>query len=125
MTTSTAFQAMVLHLLQLDTDAEFMIPGGTAKSLPRYWAQNAGAGVRTFDLGGAVQADVALQVSVETDASDDATQNEAMVAALESHFRPGTRFGGVTIIEPPSPRPAILDGGVYSVPVIIRGRTVF
>lgn len=116
---------MVMHLLQMGTDANFVIPQGSDRPLPRYWIQNAGAAPRTFDLAGNVIANVEMAVSVETSASDTATQNEAMVAALEQHFRPGTRFGGLTVIEPPRPRPALVDGGVYSVPVIIRARTIY
>jgi hypothetical protein len=99
--------------------------GSNDYSLPRFVAELAGGATNTLDLSGNTEADVQVSVKVETDEGGFAAVNLAMQAILTSLFRPGTTFSGVQIDDPITTRPPLENGGVFTVPVIIRGRYIY
>ena len=129
MSAAKAEQALINHVVTMASVAEVVVPQGEMKGLPRYVIRAAGAGTRTFDLSGTTEADVEIVVSVETDTGQYVTESNTLSDELETRFRPGTRIthGGVTVtvLRPPETRPPIVGDGVYSVPVIIRGRVYY
>jgi hypothetical protein len=118
-------QKMINHIVTMDDPPGIALPNGPGVGLPRYVIQEAGGLQRTFDMAGTVESFPEIVVRVETEDGEYATENNALVKALVARFKPGTRFDGVTILDPASPRPPLRGGGVYAVPVIIRGRYVF
>ena len=118
-------KALIGRILGMSTSASIAMPNGPSKECPRYAIQAAGGSQRTATIGGTTESNPEIVVRVETD-TDYATENDEMVAALVARFPVNARFDGVIILDAPLPRPPlpVLDG-VYSVPVIIRGRYYF
>lgn len=126
MSITTGQTAIMTRIATMETDANIVWPDGPGAGLPRYVMQAAGGAQRTATLAGQTDADPEVVVRVETLAGTYATANTTLVAALVARFRPGDRFGGVTILDAPSVRPPLpVIEGVYSVPVVIRGRFYF
>jgi hypothetical protein len=117
-------QALINRIVQMDNPPNIALPGGPGKNLPRYVVQAAGGSSNTFDLDGNTEDFPEIVVRVETKDGEYATENDGLVKALIGRFKPGSQFDGVTILVPPSVRPPLPGGGVYAVPVIIRGRSV-
>lgn len=118
-------QALIYRLVTMSGGTNVVLPNGPGKGLPRYVVQVSGGAQRTATLGGRTDATPEIVVQVETEADDYVTANNALVAALVARFAVGSRFDGVTITDAPLPRPALVGGGVYSVPVVVRGQTSF
>lgn len=118
-------QKLINRIVTMDDPPNIALPNGPGVGLPRYVVQEAGGSQNTFDMAGAVESFPEIVVRVETEDGEYATQNNALVKALVTRFKPGSRFDGITILDAPSPRPPLRGGGVYAVPVIIRGRYVF
>lgn len=119
-------QALIRRIVTMTRTAGVVLPSGKTTGLPRYVIQEAGGTQRTTTIGGKTEATPEIVVRVETAAGDYATQNNQLVSDLVDRFAVNARFDGVTILDAPLPRPPLpVSGGVYSVPVIIRGRTYF
>ena len=118
-------QALIRRIVTMTTSANIVLPNGPGAALPRYVVQVSGGSQRTATVDGVTDARPEIVVRVETVADAYATDNDALVAALVARFRPGDKFDGVTVIDAPLPRPPLVGDGVYSVPVIIRGRFSF
>lgn len=117
-------QALIRRIVTMTRTANVVLPNGSDEPLPRYVVQASGGSQRT--VGGRTEANPEITVRVETCSGKNATQSDELVAALVDRFPVHARFDGVTILDAPLPRPPLPDtDGVYSVPVIIRGRTSF
>lgn len=125
MSLTTGQQALVARIINMPGRPNVVLPNGPSADCPRYVIQKAGGAQRTAGLDGRTDGTPEIVVRVETKSTYD-VENDALVAALVARFRPGDRFDGVTIIEAPLPRPALPPvGGVYAVPVRIRGQYSF
>ena len=122
MSMTTGQQQLIDHVVTMSDRPNIALPNGPGADLPRYVVQVAGGRKRTFDLSGAVEKFPEIVIRVETEDGDLATENDPLVAALEARFSLGSRFDDITILEDPDVRPPLRGGGVYAVPVIIRGR---
>ncbi|MEL6170494.1 MAG: hypothetical protein AAFN44_03430 [Pseudomonadota bacterium] len=99
--------------------------GPLVKDLPRIVVQYVPSAQRPFDMSGQTQVDAEINARIEVEQHTTTKKVGTIVAAIQDHFRPTTRFDDVTIMQAPDPRPAIPGQGVYAVPVIIRGRADF
>ena len=119
-------QALIRRIVEMTRTAGVVLPNGKDAPLPRYVIQAAGGTQRTATIGGKTEATPEIVVRVETMQGDYATDNDALVSDLVDLFAVNDRFECVTILDAPLPRPPLpVVDGVYSVPVIIRGRTYF
>lgn len=125
-------QALIDRITTMVDPPNIVLPGGEAFGLPRYVVQVAGGAQQRETVGGLTRANPEIVVRVETKTVTDAgafaltTESNDLVAALVARFAVGDTFDGVTILEAPLPRaPLPVTDGVYSVPVIIRGRCYF
>ncbi|HBT01653.1 MAG TPA: hypothetical protein DEB47_17755 [Citreicella sp.] len=132
MSITEGHQALIRRIVTMSGAPNIVLPGGPGKALPRIVVQVSGGSQRTMGLSGATDSTPEITVRVETAQKDAqgrdayATANDALVAALVARFAVGGTFDGVTIEDAPLPRPALpVTDGVYSVPVIIRGRLFF
>lgn len=117
-------RAMINRIVE-NAAVDVVLPNGPGKSCPRFVVQEAGGAQSRVGVSIMTDADPEIVVRVETD-TDYATENNALVKALVALFRPSDEFDGVTILDAPLPRPPLpVIEGVYSVPVIIRGRMNF
>ena len=125
MSMTNGHQAIISRIVTMSGAPNVVLPNGPGKDCPRFVVQEAGGSQRTATVAGETDAYPEVIVRVETDTAY-ATENNALVAALVARFAPGSRFDGVTILDAPLPRaPLPVTEGVYSVPVIIRGRISF
>lgn len=125
MSLTTGQQALIRRVTTMSAPPNVVLPNGKGKPLPRYVVQASGGSQSTFDLSGTTDSRPEIVVRVETEADEFATENDSLVAALVARFKPGDEFDGVEIMDAPLPRPPLEGDGVYSVPVIIRGRYIF
>lgn len=117
---------MINRLVSMAGATNVVLPNGAGKGLPRYVVQASGGAQRTATINGLTDATPEIVVRVETEADRYATENDTLVAALVAMFPVASRFNGVTILDAPSVRPALpAAGGVYAVPVVIRGQYSF
>ncbi|KAF0675072.1 hypothetical protein [Profundibacterium mesophilum] len=117
-------EALIRHLLTMQGAPNIALPNDGGAELPRYVVQASGGAQRTILVDGTTDAFPEIVVLVETAKGRGAGQNNDFVKLLVGHFAPNTKFEGIQIIEAPFARPP-LTGEVYSVPVVIRGRTFF
>lgn len=126
-------QALIDRVVSMTDPPNIVLPNGEPFDLPRYVIEVAGGAQQRETVGGLTRANPEIVVRVETrivavDNTFSLTdESNALVEALVERFAVGDRFDGVTIVEAPSPRPAlpVQDGDTYSVPVVIRGRCYF
>lgn len=93
--------------------------------LPRIVVQVVAPRQSPFDATGNTLADAEINARIEVEDGNFTGASDILVAAIQSQFRPGTQFDGVTIITAPQPSISYQIDGVYHVPVTIRGRCYF
>ena len=101
--------------------------GPIVKDLPRIVVQYVTSPQRRFDMEGRTQVDAEINARIETEKHTTTKEASEILALIQSHFRPTTKFNGVQIMDAPRavfsrPGPG---SGVFEVPVIIRGRADF
>ncbi|MEM1371470.1 MAG: hypothetical protein AAGG72_04475 [Pseudomonadota bacterium] len=118
-------QQALIDILRAGSSINVRYPSGPGVGLPRYVVKEAGGSQRTATIKSRTEANPEILVTVEVEAGEYATESNMHVKALRTIFAPG-QHTGVRIIDAPLPRPPLpVTDGVYSVPVIVRGRTYF
>ena len=118
-------QAIIKRLVE-ESPINVVLPNGPDKGLPRYHVQEVGGIQNTIGVDGTTEADAEVLVRVETRNLEYSTENNELTKELYRMFPVGLRYGGVTILEAPDPRPPLpMQDGVYAVPVYIRARSYF
>lgn len=121
-----AQNALIRRLQTMPDRPAIAYPNGPrVTELPRIFVQVVTPSQRPFGMDGQTQVDAEINARIETEGDQLDTEANSILAAIQAHFRPSTRFDDVTIIEAPRPAGAYQSGGVYHIPVIIRGRTDF
>lgn len=117
--------AIINRIVTSGMSANIVLPYGPGAECPRYVIQVSGGSQSTVTMHGHTDSNPEIVVRVET-TDEYATANDGLVSDLVAIFRPGAKFSGVTILDAPSPRaPLPVTDGVYSVPVVVRGRYSF
>ena len=101
--------------------------GPLVKDLPRIVVQYVTSPQRRLDMEGRTQVDAEINARIETEKHTTTREASEILALIQAHFRPTTKFDGVQIMDAPravNPLPST-GSGVYAVPVIIRGRADF
>lgn len=123
---TTGHLAIWRRIVTMATSANFIEPRGADKPCPRYALQIAGGRQEPADMTSKTRSFPEVVVRCEVAASAFATDATALVQALTARFPVGIVFEGVKIDRAPEVRPALeAPGGVYAIPVVIRGTYVF
>lgn len=119
-------QALIRRFLAMPTSYKRLRPNEAGNiTAPAYVIQVSAASQVTMGMSPLTEAMGEIVVRVDTPENQYATLSNQMVQAIVDWFKIGDRFDGVTVTERPSPRPPFSENGVYSVPVIVRGRGYF
>ncbi|MEO0721950.1 MAG: hypothetical protein AAFY43_07345 [Pseudomonadota bacterium] len=127
MSITTGQNALINHFLGMSPSEGVVLPNdrGLPAPPPRYVVQVTAGSQQTLDFDGQVDARPEIVIRVDVDADTGVSQSQAMVDALVSRFAVNTKIGDVLISQPAFPQGPLSANGVYSIPVIIRGRYCF
>lgn len=119
-------QALIRRFLAMPTTKPKVLPNHAGDITgAAYVVQVSGTAQGTLGISRLTDVTAEIAIRVDTPENRYATESDAMVDALVSWFAVGSQFDGVTVTEAPSPRPPYNANGVYSVPVLVRGRGQF
>lgn len=119
-------EALIRRFLAMPTSYQRLRPNEAGNLTgPAYVIEVSGTAQATLGMSRMTEGNVEIMIRVDTPENQYATLAGQMVRAIVDHFQIGDRFDGVTITERPTPRTPYKANGVYSVPVLVRGRGYF
>lgn len=97
--------------------------GGDAVT-PRYEVAIVGENNETFLLDGGTKHTAEIQITAVVAKGKGEADFGALVSAIQNHFPPQDRIGGIVVVNMPEARPPILDGDEFRIPILIRYRAI-
>lgn len=118
--------AIVRRLQTMPGRPAIAYPGGPqVTEFPRIVVSFPASQQSTMDMSGLTDSFPEVSARIETEDGSFGAQAATILAAIQDRFRAATRFDGVEMLSTPQPASEYEAGGVYHIPVIIRGRYFF
>lgn len=125
-TTPEIQQILIRHVAEMAVRPPIVFPNmADTPPPPRFVVQISASAQSTMGISRTTDATAEIVVLVQTEEGESAVPNDDLVNLLIDRFPLGANVEDVFIQEAPLPRPPLIGDGVYSVPVIIRGRSFF